>query len=82
MNEFSLDAKAIAADLAQLAQKYGLRRFDGTFRMNFDSQWQRDIQFHWAAGRHGEDAHLIKLHSELDVTMAIDAPQPIYGDPK
>lgn len=68
--------QAFARELAQLAQKYDIRRINGSILPGLDHKWRNEIHFVWTAGRHGEDGYVVNLSTSQDVQVRLTSPDP------
>jgi len=74
--------QAFARELGELAAKYELRTVHGAFHAGLHDPWRAEVQFHWRQGRHGADADVVLLTSNVSVTARIESPLPTPEEPK
>ena len=66
----------LAFELAELANKYDLRKLNGCFEPGFDDEYPNTINFQWNAGRHDADMKAIHINSTERVYLNLkDRPQ-------
>lgn len=63
------ELQQICKDMAKVARKHGLYKFNGVFRPN--TGWAGDVSFTWEAGRHGEDSDSIRISSSFHVHTTV-----------
>jgi len=84
MSEIPDQYISLAKELAEIAQRHGLRDFRGTITPTWNEDWTAPINFAWVRGRHGDSTHQIKLTSSVEVTAEIQwsSAQPQPAEPK